>query len=61
MADIDERQNIEIDDELLISIVQANPCLYAKNDKNFKDSKLKEMKWETISAALNCTGKLNCR
>ncbi|XP_071579499.1 uncharacterized protein [Temnothorax nylanderi] len=34
----------------------TNPCLYAKNDKNFKDNKLKDMKWETIAETLNCTG-----
>ncbi|XP_071631805.1 uncharacterized protein [Temnothorax longispinosus] len=58
MSDVDLEQFVEIveiDDELLISIVQANLCLYAKNDKNFKDNKLKDMKWETIAETLNCT------
>lgn len=34
MSDIDEDDNIiiNINDEVLIAIVQANPCLYAKND-----------------------------
>lgn len=43
MSDVEE-QFVEINDELLISIVQGNPCLYAKNDKNFKNNKLKDMK-----------------
>ena len=48
--------NVNIDDEVLIAIVQANPCLYAKNDTFYKDNKVKEMKWEMIAEALNCTG-----
>ncbi|KYQ50684.1 hypothetical protein ALC60_10227 [Trachymyrmex zeteki] len=55
MSDIDENDNIDIDDEVLIAIVQQNPCLYAKSDANYKDYKVKEMKWETIAESLNCT------
>jgi len=57
MSDIDEEHFVDINDEVLISIVQANPCLYAKNDKDFKDVKLKEMKWQTIAKTLSCTGR----
>ena len=49
MLDIDENNNIDIDDEVLIAIVQQNPCLYAKSDANYKDHKVKEMKWDTIA------------
>ncbi|KYN09761.1 Transcription factor Adf-1 [Trachymyrmex cornetzi] len=55
MSDIDDNDNIDIDDEVLIAIVQQNPCLYAKSDANYKDHKVKEMKWKTISESLNCT------
>ncbi|XP_018371803.1 PREDICTED: uncharacterized protein LOC108766797 [Trachymyrmex cornetzi] len=55
MSDIDDNDNIDIDDEVLIAIVQQNPCLYAKSDANYKDHEVKEMKWETISESLNCT------
>lgn len=60
MLDIDEDNdiNINIDDEVLIAIVQANSCLYAKNDILYKDNKIKEMKWETIATTLNCTDRL---
>jgi len=44
MSDINAEHFVDIDDEVLISIVQANSCLYAKNDKDFKDVKLQEMK-----------------
>lgn len=57
MSDVEE-QFVEFDDELLIAIVQGNPCLYAKNDKNFKNNKLKDMKWEVIAGTLKCTGEL---
>lgn len=58
MSDIDEDDGINIDDEVLIAIVQANPCLYAKSDPFYKDHKAKEMKWEVIAESLNCTGRL---
>lgn len=60
MLDIDEDDNItvNIDDEVLIAIVQVNPCLYAKNDILYKDNEIKEMKWETIATTLNCTCRL---
>ncbi|KAM0736963.1 hypothetical protein ACS0PU_000056 [Formica fusca] len=54
-VEIDDEQFVEINNELLISIVHGNPCLYAKNDKNFKNNKLKDMKWEVIADTLNCT------
>jgi len=31
MSDTDEEHFVDINDKVLISIVQANPCLYAKN------------------------------
>lgn len=52
MSDVEKELSIEIDDELLISLVQASPYLYAKNDKNFKNNKLKDMKWEVIADIL---------
>lgn len=56
MSNIDEDDiNINIDDKVLIAIVQANPCLYAKNDPFYKDQKAKEMKWEQVVKTLNCT------
>lgn len=41
MSDIDEN-DININDEVLIAIVQQNPCLYAKNHVLYKDYKAKE-------------------
>jgi len=38
MSDIEDINNNFIDDEILIAIVQANPCLYAKNDASYKDN-----------------------
>lgn len=60
MSDVDENDIVNIDDEVLIAIVQVNPCLYAKNDPFYKDQKMKEIKWETIAEALKCTGRLKC-
>ncbi|XP_011884098.1 PREDICTED: transcription factor Adf-1-like [Vollenhovia emeryi] len=57
MSDIEDGEiSVEINDELLISLVQAHPCfLYAKSDKNYKNSVLKDIKWEEIANILNCT------
>lgn len=58
IEDIGDNNNNFIDDEILIAIVQANPCLYAKNDASYKYNKMKEMKWESIAESLNCISRL---
>lgn len=43
-----------IDDEVLVKLVKANPILYDKSCKNYKNSEMKKEIWGAIAA--NCDG-----